>query len=259
MRSVLALALLALPAWGIRDTAPLLVWNGNEWQALAGGKALVDGDSVYEGLKGLGCAWDKAVVVHVDKLHHSHLHSYNTPSDAHLHIPYLKNPSRRGLSSGLESWASACDAEVVGSLEQLEGEGKQVADLWIKEGDAVPWTAIPSSALIVLTGSPPSHTKRQEYPFPSGPSSSYTYSQSETSPSSPTSTLRNGTIPPKTAPLLDRVQILTTPIITALLVTFGIFIPLLAFAVSQLVGIQVPPGMMNIIPREKMGKERKDQ
>ncbi|ODN73164.1 hypothetical protein L202_07729 [Cryptococcus amylolentus CBS 6039] len=264
MRSVLALAMLALPAWGMRDTAPFLVWNDNEdsaWQqALAGGKALVDGEAVYKGLKSLGCAWDNAVVVHVDKLHHSKLDAYNTPSDAHLHIPYVKGPSRRGLSGGLEDWASACEAEVVGSLEEMDG-GRQVVDLWIKEGEVVPWTEIPSSALIVLTGSPPTHTKRQEYPFPSNPSSSspYTYSESQTAPSIPTSTSRHSTIPPKTAPLLDRVQILTTPIITALLITFGIFIPLLAFAITQLVGIQVPPMMLNIIPREKMGKERKDQ
>ena len=110
---------------------------------------------------------------------------------------------------------------------------------------------IPSPDLIILTGSStfPSLTKRQEPPAPSNTSSI----PSQT-PGSPINTTA-----PTGGPLLDRVQLLTTPIITALLITFGLFFPIIGFGVSALVGIQVPPRMMEISKSMTVGKERKEQ
>jgi hypothetical protein len=59
--------------------------------------------------------------------------------------------------------------------------------------------------------------------------------------------------------LLERAQIFTTPIITALLVTFGIFLPILGLGVSALAGIQVPPQMMSIAKTMSVSQTKKDQ
>ena len=111
----------------------------------------------------------------------------------------------------------------------------------------------PSPELIILTGtsSSPSLTKRQDPPSPSDPTSD------------PSSTSGLNTTVPTGGPLLDRVQLLTTPIITALLISLGLFIPIIGFGVSALAGIQVPPRMMEIskgmIVGKDRGEDRKDQ
>jgi hypothetical protein len=58
---------------------------------------------------------------------------------------------------------------------------------------------------------------------------------------------------------LDRVQLLTTPIITALLISLLIFVPVVMFGVSALAGIQVPPRMLEIGKGMTVGKDKKDQ
>lgn len=68
----------------------------------------------------------------------------------------------------------------------------------------------------------------------------------------------NGTVPTD-APLLDRVQILTTPVITALLISFGIFVPLIMFGVNALAGIQVPPRMLEIGKTIAVSRDKKEQ
>jgi hypothetical protein len=67
------------------------------------------------------------------------------------------------------------------------------------------------------------------------------------------------TIPPRTAPLLQRVQLFTTPLIVSLLISFFIFIPIVSFGVKALVGIQVPPRMLEISKSMVVGKDKKDQ
>ncbi len=57
-------------------------------------------------------------------------------------------------------------------------------------------------------------------------------------------------------PLLEHAQIFTTPIITALLVTFGIFIPVLGLGVSALAGIQVGLGARWTGPDGQAGADR---
>lgn len=52
---------------------------------------------------------------------------------------------------------------------------------------------------------------------------------------------------------------LTTPIITALLISFGIFIPIVVMSVSALASVQVPPRMLEIGKALSVDKSRKDQ
>lgn len=109
--------------------------------------------------------------------------------------------------------------------------------------------------ILIVTGSHASGSKhkRQE---DLNPSKSSTYvghsSTSIGSPSNNNDTKIDG-------PLLERVQLLTTPIITGLLVTFLLLLPILYVGISALAGIQVPPRMMEIAKSTNVSKDRKDQ
>lgn len=204
------------------------------------------------------------------QLHASCTSDYGIPSDAHVHIPYLSRPDKRSLDDSLDAWADKCGAAVVDDLADVDG--KRLVKLSIAKGEctsfffklhgrhsdkhgtlAIPSLASPSILLITGSRSSSKPEKRQERPFPT-----YTSTSSLTTRPTPSSPKHNSTIPTD-APLFDRVQILTTPIITALLVTFGLFIPLAAFGISALASIQVPPRMMEIGKGLVVGKERKDQ
>ncbi|OXH27763.1 hypothetical protein J005_05004 [Cryptococcus neoformans] len=213
--------------------------------------ALADAGDVYRKLDILGCDWETAVAVHIDDLHASCTSDYGIPSDAHVHIPYLSRPDKRSLDDSLDAWADKCGAAVVDDLADVDG--KRLVKLSIAKGESIPSLASPSILLITGSRSSSKPEKRQERPFPT-----YTSTSSLTTRPTPSSPKHNSTIPTD-APLFDRVQILTTPIITALLVTFGLFIPLAAFGISALASIQVPPRMMEIGKGLVVGKERKDQ
>lgn len=112
---------------------------------------------------------------------------------------------------------------------------------------------------MLLTGTHPPVEKRQERPFPKHSSTSASSATgTSTSTATPSSGKHNSTIPTG-GPLLDRVQILTTPIITGVLITFLIFLPIIGFGIWALAGIQVPPRMMEIGKGMVVGKEKKDQ
>nr|XP_018260870.1 uncharacterized protein I303_06587 [Kwoniella dejecticola CBS 10117]OBR83028.1 hypothetical protein I303_06587 [Kwoniella dejecticola CBS 10117] len=270
--SILVATLLAVPALGFRDTSPFLLWNTDPASKALSGSALIPAEEVYGKLSNLGCDWDNLIVVHRDGLHSSQLDKLDYPTyDAHLNIPYLSRPQKRGLNSGLEGWANHCGASVVSSFDdRVQGE-KNVIVLESVEGQAFP--SIPSdlnSYILLLTGSgssqpssvPVENAKRQERPFPTHitHSASATTTLQATSTSTATgSPRRNSTIPSKDAPLLDRVQLLTTPIITSLLIVFLILLPILGFGISMLTSIQVPPKMMEISKSLAVGKDRKDQ
>lgn len=210
------------------------------------------------------------------QLHHSCTSDYSIPSDAHVHIPYLHRPDKRSFDDSLDAWADKCGAKMVDDLNDVNG--KRIVKLNVAQGErgcicpgnirikltmtiilAMPsLLSLPSHSLLLITGSR-SSSKRQkrqeERPFPTYPS---TTSSVIARPTSSSPSKHNSTIPTD-GPLFDRVQILTTPIITALLISFGIFIPLAAFGVSALASIQVPPRMMEIGKGLVVGKERKDQ
>jgi hypothetical protein len=116
-------------------------------------------------------------------------------------------------------------------------------------------TQLPKSDILIIHGYAPATSvpaaKRQERPFP--PTFASSTLATNTATHKPNHTLITG------GPLLDRVQILTTPIITGLLVTFGLFIPIAVLGISALVGIQVPPRMLEIGKGLVVGRERKEQ
>ncbi|OCF38954.1 hypothetical protein I317_07248 [Kwoniella heveanensis CBS 569] len=294
MRAATALSVIAgafvlspVSVSAFRDTSPFLLWNTDPSQIfddaskVIGGSSLVAADEVYGKLSTLGCDWENVVVMNVDQLHNSHLStlpSSHPTNDALIHIPYLTKPTRRGLSTGLESWASHCGAEVVSSLDDVEIGEKFVIAL-DSSADSLP--SIPSTLsepyIVLLTGSLSSSSaeKRQERPFPTHITESATATATETESAtatetesatstatatdSPTETPRRNSTIPTGGPLLERVQLLTTPIITSLLITFGLFIPIATFGVMMLTSIQVPPRMMEISKGLVVGKERKDQ
>lgn len=52
---------------------------------------------------------------------------------------------------------------------------------------------------------------------------------------------------------------LTTPLITALLISFGVLIPIVVISISALASVQVPPRMLEIGKALSVDKSRKDQ
>jgi hypothetical protein len=112
--------------------------------------------------------------------------------------------------------------------------------------------------LLLLTGTHPVQEKRQERPFPTRPSASSSSSASSPSSTSDDSDSNSNSTIPTGGPLLQRVQILTTPIITGFLITFLIFMPIIAFGIWSLAGIQVPPRMMEISKGMVVSKDKKD-
>ncbi|KAK8853216.1 hypothetical protein IAR55_003918 [Kwoniella newhampshirensis] len=282
--SFLSAAVLTAPTLAFKDTSPLLLWASDPSQAFEvaakalAGSGLVDANEVYDKISSLGCDWETVVLVHVDELHDSRLSELSFPShDAHLHIPYLVKPNRRSLDTRVDEWAETCGAEVVTSFN--EAKGKSLIKLETTADGAMPTlpSDLASPHLVLVTGYRSSHTyeKKQERPFPTHITSSTTHHRTRTatstssrtslSASSATSTStassrphHNSTIPTG-GPLLERVQLLTTPIITSLLITFGLFLPIAAFGVSALAGIQVPPRMMEIGKGLVVDKGRKDQ
>ncbi|WRT70228.1 uncharacterized protein IL334_007223 [Kwoniella shivajii] len=276
---LLSVALLASsPVIAFRDTSPFLLWNTDPSRAfedaskLLSGSALTSSEEVYGKLQSLGCDWENLVVLSKDNLHSSHLEELDYPThDAHVHIPYLSKPSKRNLDCSLKGWAESCGAQIVSSFESRVDNHKNVIVIESTRGESL--ASIPSDLaepyIILLTGSGSAsssiqendNVKRQERPFPTHitQSASATTTLSQPTSTSTTTPRRNSTIPPSDAPLLQRVQLLTTPIITALLITFGLFIPIAVFGISMLTSIQVPPRMMEIGKGLVVGKEKKDQ
>ncbi|KAK4685939.1 hypothetical protein P7C73_g4196, partial [Tremellales sp. Uapishka_1] len=258
------LSLFLLPsATAFKDTAPLLIWSSVPNPALEDASSEIDSGiilahEVYGTISTLGCDWTTMVVVHVDGLHESHLAKLSVPPKPSLHIPYLLRPRRFALDGAIDSWAQLCGAEVVDSLD-VDSEYRKVVKVDAKRTDLS--TLSSEADIIILTGTP-SLLKRQdeETPFPEDPdpSPSSTLGATATSTSTATSGPNNHTLPDPSAPLLQRVQLLTTPIITSLLITFFVFVPIIAMGISALAGIQVPPRMLEI-SKSNVGKEKKDQ
>ncbi|WVN86466.1 uncharacterized protein L203_101630 [Cryptococcus depauperatus CBS 7841] len=244
-------------------SAPLLVFGNDQsiaFQNTASNMAassVTDAELMYPKISDLGCDWDAAVVVHVDNLHNSRLSDHSVPRDAHVYIPYLTRSNKRSLDSAVEDWAATCSAKIVDALDQIDG--KSLVKLDLEEGSYVPHiSSLPPSSVLLITGTHTSH-KRQRGPERPFPSITSHISAQKSATTIPTSRPKHNSTIPAGGPLFDRVQILTTPIITSLLISFGIFIPLAAFGVSALAGIQVPPRMLEIGKGMIVGKERKDQ
>ncbi|ORY33424.1 hypothetical protein BCR39DRAFT_519954 [Naematelia encephala] len=274
---LIALALSLPSALAFKDTSPLLIWASEPNDALrdaseAVTSGVIRADEVYGTISSLGCTWERMAVVTVKDLHASHISALTLPaSKADLHIPYLVRPDTASFEAAIDEWALVCGAGLSSGIQGLDGPGRRIVRLEMdKQGDTLKSLSnlSPPPDLILLHGSPLSSSssssstrtspsvatkiKRQEYPFPpSSSSSSITTTSTATSTSAPGNSTKG--------PLLDRVQILTTPIIVALLISFLIFIPIVGLGVSALAGIQVPPRMMEIGKGLTVGKDRKDQ
>jgi hypothetical protein len=128
-----------------------------------------------------------------------------------------------------------------------------------------------SPHLILLTGTraaveSPEKRQEQEAPFDSSSASSASSTSTRRHRSSTTRGHQStSTTGPQNktlltdGPLLERAQFLTTPIITAVLISFLIFIPIVMFGINALVGISVPPRMMEISKGMAINKDKKDQ
>ncbi len=117
---------------------------------------------------------------------------------------------------------------------------------------------LPARHLVVLTGTRDA-SKRQamvEEPFESGKVPEVVASLPSVTPEPEASTAAKNKTDPN-APKHD--TYLTTPLITALLITFGIFIPVIVMSVSALASVQVPPRMLEISKALAVDKTRKDQ
>lgn len=119
---------------------------------------------------------------------------------------------------------------------------------------------LPARHLVVLTGTRDmSQRKRQamaEEPFESGKVPEIVSSLPSVTPEPETSTAAKNKTDPD-APKHN--TYLTTPLITALLISFGIFIPIIVMSVSALSSVQVPPRMLEISKALAVDKTRKDQ
>ncbi|RXK36546.1 hypothetical protein M231_06205 [Tremella mesenterica] len=255
-----------------RDTSPILIWSSSPNAALREAASeittgVISADAIYSSLSSLGCDWNTIVSVQVEDLHQSHLSSLPLPASPDLHVPYLVRPSRSSLDASLEEWALVCGASTsASSTDQKRLLQYSSSRLDLEKTIA----SLPTYDLFILSGTRtlsdlPDFTKqdatrlreelkRQEQPFPSDSPSSPEDPDDEPS-STPT---RNSTIPTG-GPLLDRVQIITTPIILGLLISLGVLLPILVVGISALAGIQVPPRMLEIGKSLSVSQERKEQ
>jgi hypothetical protein len=185
---------------------------------------------------------------------------------AALHIPYLVRPARDTLDTAVSSWAQRCGAELVestdGSGEVKEivyvnaaqgGELGQVATVTFQLTPELDLPALPKRHLVVLTGTRDlsklkSESRRDERPF-----EEFEDELKDKKPS--TKPGKNDT----TTPGPEHYEYFTTPLLSALLVTFLIFLPILFLGLYALSGIQVPPRLMDINKSVSVNKQRKEQ
>jgi hypothetical protein len=259
--------LLASAASAFRDSSPLLVWSSEPNYGLDEARAelttgVLGADAVFGSLESLGCDWDMVVVAHVDELHQTQIKKISLPLDsskADLHVPYLIRPTKEALDSSVQNWAEKCGAELIDDYAAPEKGQRTLVYFNAEHGKAITLPRdLPARHLIVLTGTRDA-SKRQamvEEPFESGKVPEVVSSLPSVTPEPEASTAAKNKTDPN-APKHD--TYLTTPLITALLITFGIFIPVIVMSVSALASVQVPPRMLEISKALAVDKTRKDQ
>ncbi|KAK1921992.1 hypothetical protein DB88DRAFT_512431 [Papiliotrema laurentii] len=255
---LLAASVLASTAFGFKNTSPFLVWSSTSDESLSDAQSevtsgVIAAEEIYGTIGSIGCDWNTLVVGHAHGLHQSRVSGLRLPStDADLSIPYLVRPSKEGLDEAIDEWAQICGAQVVADTRSLK-DGKNVIkmDVSAEQDLTTVLDSVPSPYILIVTGShPDAKQERQEGATPSSEPSE---------PLRPSSSAPADDDTTVDGPLLERVQLLTTPIITGLLVTFLLFLPILYVGISALAGIQVPPRMLEIGKATHVGKDRKDQ
>ncbi|KAL7411764.1 hypothetical protein BDY24DRAFT_416684 [Mrakia frigida] len=240
--------------------------------------AVVDSPLAYDVLSDESlCSLGGVLVIDQEGLHASDLPSMSFLSrllpSASLQLPYLTSTSPSNLDDSLAQLAKACGSVVqtvqagehipqgeTSVVQIVKVEGKAVVeeerDADIQWEDALISPQIisfldthASSHLIVLTGHPSSsssplaiqqHRRNQK----EVPLLLVSPAAAAAKTSSLPSKNRNGTtVVENDLPLLARYQILSTPILTCLIVSFGLLLPILAFGISALQSIKVPERM----------------
>lgn len=183
----------------------------------------------------------------------------------------------------MDEWAAFCDSDVSSSYSASKTQPGVPAFIYLtlENGADVTLPAdLPEKHLLVLTGTRDlSMSKRQLSQQEERPFEAETETETETETEGEfdddelepeyvstieqaldddepvVKTPTNGT----NVPALDVFQIFTTPLISALLISFGLLLPIALFGIYALAGIQVPPRMMEIGKNLSVDKSRKDQ
>ncbi|GMK56367.1 hypothetical protein CspeluHIS016_0302070 [Cutaneotrichosporon spelunceum] len=265
--------LLASAAAAFRDSSPLLVWSSEPNYGLDEARAeltsgVIGADAVFGSLETIGCDWDMAVVVRMDELHQTQIKKISLPLDsskADLHIPYLIRPTREALDTSVQSWAENCGAELIDDSATPEKGQRTLVYIHAEHGKdiALPQD-LPARNIVVVTGTrdlSKHELKRQEVaeePFESVKVPEVVASLPSLSPEPNASAAAKNETDPD-APKRKHNTYFTTPLITAILITFGVFIPIVFLSVKALASVQVPPRLLEISKALAVDKTRKDQ
>ncbi|KAJ7744702.1 hypothetical protein B0H16DRAFT_1664034 [Mycena metata] len=282
----LAVAALLPLALAFSDTSPVVFWSSHSSSTLdALPSKFSHSHSLLDTILSSSdiCGHDAIVLVDQPELHASDLR--NLPSNTHLarslssspssrQFPYVPNHAPIDLTALLTSAATRCDSRLVsfapGQGISLSGDAKHVVslsfpplagmaedrkDAMLKYGTFTkhlvspiidrPTDALLATELATLTATFPNHLII--YTGSSAPSFA-----KRAAPITG-SIIRNGT---DTGGILARYQLLTPGIITTLLVTFFVLVPVLMVGIQALASIQSP--LRNEIPKNFNAAEKKN-
>ncbi|KAJ7721455.1 hypothetical protein B0H16DRAFT_1790638, partial [Mycena metata] len=250
------------------DTSPVVFWSSSTLDALP--SKFSHSHSLLDTILSSSdiCGHDAIVLVDQPELHASDLR--NLPSNTHLarslssspssrQFPYVPNHAPIDLTALLTSAATRCDSRLVsfapGQGISLSGDAKHVVSLSFpplagmaedRKDAMLKYDALLATELATLTATFPNHLII--YTGSSAPSFA-----KRAAPITG-SIIRNGT---DTGGILARYQLLTPGIITTLLVTFFVLVPVLMVGIQALASIQSP--LRNEIPKNFNAAEKKNQ
>ncbi|KAJ7125410.1 hypothetical protein C8R44DRAFT_618812 [Mycena epipterygia] len=271
VRFIAVAALLPL-ALAFSDTSPVVSWSSHSSSTLNGlpskfphSQSLLDSILSSNDI----CGHDAIVLVDQPDLHASDLR--NLPSNTHIarslssspssrQFPYVPNHASIDLSALLESAAERCVSRLVSftpgqggvalsgdakhivslSFPPLGGVAQERKDAMLKH-DALLSTELEALAstfpnhLIIYTGSSSLSFAKRAAPI--------------------TGSIRNGTA--TTGGILARYQLLTPGLITTLLITLFVLVPIVMVGIQALASIQSP--LRNEIPKGYNAAEKKNQ
>ncbi|KAJ7252419.1 hypothetical protein B0H12DRAFT_1184997 [Mycena haematopus] len=269
-----AVAALLPLALAFSGTSPVVSWSSHSSNTLNALPSKVsDSYSLLDALLSGSdiCGHDAIVLVDQPELHASDLR--NLPSSTHLvrslssstssrQFPYVPNHAPIGMSALLKSAATRCDSTFVSFTAgqggiSLSGDVKHVislsfphlAGLAQERKDAMlKHDALMSAELTTLASTFPNHLVI--YTGSSSPLS-FARRQAPITGSIPNGTASTG------GGILAHYQLLTPGIITSLLITLFVLLPIVMFGIQALASIQSP--LRNEIPKGFDATEKKNQ
>ncbi|KAJ7672101.1 hypothetical protein B0H17DRAFT_1084466 [Mycena rosella] len=273
VRFIAAFALLPL-ALAYSDTSPVISWSSHSSSTLdalpskfSHSHSLLDSILSSSDL----CGHDAVVFVDQPELHASDLRSL--PADTHIaralsaspsarQFPYVPTDSR-DLSALLESAAARCDSRLVsfapghGGASALSSAAKHVVSLTFpplaglaqeRKDAMLKHDALLSAELAALASAFPNHLII--YTGSSAPSFAKRAPILDTLSTAPHNRTSTGGI-------LTRYQLLTPGLITTLLITLFVLVPIVMLGIQALASIQSP--MRNELPKGYDAQEKKNQ